>query len=122
MIETIKPETVEMLGVRALPNAPIAQGVSGGYSAGEIKQAFDRLTVHVIEQFNLLINAIHSSGNASIMAEMPTGLNENHTLAQLISDIRNGNLSAYLTVNNNSLAEEIAEIRAKITALEEEKL
>ena len=119
MIEKIKPETVETLGVRALPTTPTAQGNSGGYSSAEVKQAFDRLTVHVIEKYNLLIDAIHAKGSASVMAEMPTGLSEGHTLQQLIEDITCGNLAAYLTVGERSLIEEIAELRARITALEE---
>ena len=120
MIETIKPEIVETLGVRALPNNPTASGTSGGYSATETKEAFDRLTVHVIEQYNRLIEAIHTFGAASIMAEIPTGIDDDHTVNDLIRDITNGNLASYLDIGGRSLAMELADLRTRITDLEAE--
>ena len=119
MIEKIKPQAVELLGVQALPTTPSAQGTAGGYSPTEIKAAFDRLTVHVIEKYNLLVDAIHSSGADSILAEIPSGIRDGHTAAELIEDIKSGNISSYLKVADRSLCEEIAMLRERITRLEE---
>ena len=120
MLEKIKQETVETLGVRALPTSPTAPGaMGGGYSADEMKLAFDRLAVHVIEQYNLLIDTIHRDPDSSVLAEISTGISDGHTLADLVRDITSGNFAAYMTLGNQSILEAISELSAKVRAIEE---
>lgn len=120
MLEIIKPEAVETLGVSSLPTSPTSPSANGsGYSATQMKQAFDRLSVHIIEHYNLLINALHSDPEVSIMAEMLTGISKEHTLSDLIRDITEGDFVYYLKLGNRSIAEEIYALSDRISRLEE---
>ena len=120
LLEKIKPEAVEMLGVSSLPTSPTNPSATGsGYSATQIKQAFDRLSVHIIEHYNRLIDALHSDLDTSILAEIPTGIFEEHTLSDLIRDITSGNIASYLMLGDQSLAEGICTLSERISRLEE---
>jgi hypothetical protein len=120
LLEKIKKETVELLGVSSLPTSPTSPGaIGGGYSAEEMKLAFDRLAIHIIEQYNLLIEAIHSDPSASILGEIPTGISDGHTLRDLMSDITGGDFAVYMKLGNRSILEEMQSLSQRVTALEE---
>lgn len=120
MLEKIKKETVELLGVSSLPTSPTSPGaIGGGYSAEEMKLAFDRLAIHIIEQYNLLIEAIHAEPSASILSEIPTGISDGHTLRDLMSDITGGDFAVYMKLGNRSILEEMQSLSQRVTALEE---
>ena len=122
MLEKIKQETIETLGVCSLPTSPTSPGaVGGGYSAEEMKLAFDRLAIHVIEQYNLLIEAIHAQPPSSILGEIPTGISEGHTLSDLISDITSGDFAVYMRLGTQSILEEMRSLSQRVTALEEKR-
>lgn len=107
---------IAALKVSSLPSRPTAPGSFGGlgYTAGQMKAAFDRLPLYIIERLNDLIDGITRTGDGSFAAAMPTGIKEGHTLRDLIEDIVNGNCSAYLTV--------LGEPLGGILARHEEKL
>ena len=119
MLERIKKETIEALGVSSLPTSPTSSGPMGGYSAEEMKLAFDRLAIHVIEQYNLLIDAIHSDTSSSILGEIPTGIWDGQTLRDLMNDLTGGEFAVYMKVGNRSVLEEIQSLSHRIGALEE---
>ena len=68
-----------------------------------MKEAFDRLPLYIVERFNSLIEDILSLGDDSLIASIPTGIEEGHTLCDLIEDIKSGHLAEYLSIGENSL-------------------
>lgn len=121
MIEKITQEKANALCVSSLPTRPTAPASAGGagYSSVEMKNAFDALTLHVIEKYNLLIDAIREVGEGSIASEIPTAIRENHTLKDLFWDVLNGNFASYLAVGDKTLAVELSEIRELLNEIKE---
>ncbi len=95
------------------PTAPAAFG-GGGYTPSELKAAFDRLPLFIIERFNALIEDILSCGEGSLADAIGTGISEGHTLASLFSDIVSGDFAAYLNVGGESLASALARINERL--------
>lgn len=102
--------------VSALPTRPTAPAAFGGkgYTASELKAAFDRLPLYIIERFNALIDDINGDGGGDISDAIKTGINEGHTLKAFFSDIENGALLDYMAGPSGTLAEYLAAIRADI--------
>lgn len=121
MVEKITQEKVKELCISSLPTRPNAPASSGGagYSSSDMKEAFDALTLFVIEKFNELIDAIRETGENSLSGAMPTGILEDHTLAVMFEDVKNGNLASYLTVGESSLATALAEINSTLDKIKE---
>ena len=107
----------EPISVSALPTRPNAPTAFGGlgYTSAELRAAFDRVPHLIIERFNALLDDI---SDGALCAEIKTGIREEHTLAQLFEDIKNGNLGAYLAVNGVSLLSKLLDIETRLTALE----
>ena len=118
LTEEISDLTVSSLPTR--PTSPIALG-GRGYSSAEMKQAFDKLPLFIIERLNSLIDDIKSEGGGSVADAIPTGICEEHSLKDLFADVKNGNLSSYLNVLGKTLAVHIAEILERLKRLEEER-
>ena len=91
--------------VASLPTHPTSPTSFGGrgYTATEMKEAFDRLPLLIAERYNLLIEDATSLGEGSLADSIPTGLSEEHTLSDLFSDVENGNLASYVKVGNSTL-------------------
>ena len=98
---------IEDIKVSSLPSRPTAPASFGGrgYTAAQMKAAFDRLPLFIIERFNSLIEDICSEGEGSLAADIPTGISDSHTLSDLFADILNGNMAGYLTLGEESLSE-----------------
>ena len=107
---------IKIASMPTSPTNPITYGGSG-YGANQIKSAFDKVSIVIIDHLNALIEDISAAPEESISAAMQTGIEDGHTLADLFADIQNGNASAYLTVNGKSLATELYEIKEAIRAL-----
>ena len=119
MIEKITQEKVQELCVASLPtrpNAPANLG-GGGLSSTEIKNAFDALTLYVIEKYNALIDAIGSVGEGSLASKVKTGISEEHTLENMFEDLKTGDFASYLMVGENTLAAEIAKIYVSLNQI-----
>lgn len=103
-------EDIAPLRVSSLPSRPTAPSAFGGrgYTATQMKEAFDRLPLFLVEKFNALLDDIRASGADSLCASIPTGLNPTHTLNDLLGDIRNGNFAGYLSVGEESLLSALA--------------
>jgi hypothetical protein len=95
--------------VASLPTRPTAPTSYGGkgYSATEMKAAFDRLPLLIIERFNSLLDDLTASGEGSLIEEILTGIKEGHTLAKLFSDIKDGSFSDYLMAGDMTLMQTI---------------
>ncbi len=108
---------IEGLKVASLPTNPTAHTSYGGlgYNANQMKAAFDALPLFIIERFNSLINDIkNSSPQASISADIKTGIYQAPNLATLFADIISGAFASYLMVGEYSLANQIAMLKSDI--------
>ncbi len=114
--DDIKSNCISSL--KSNPMAPKERG-GNGLTPKEMREAFDKLPLLIIERFNLLIDAICAIGENSAAAMIPTGIKDEHTLSELFGDIRSGDLAAYLTVSGKSLAMQICELRERLEKLEE---
>ena len=121
MIEKISEEKAKELCVSSLPTRPTAPTSYGGagFSTAEMKNAFDALTLYVIEKYNQLVDAIRTVGDGSLASEVLTGISDGHTLEKLFSDVQNGDFASYLAVGERTLATEIAEIRTVLDQVKE---
>ena len=98
---------IKDLKIASLPSRPTAPAAFGGrgYTSAEMKAAFDRLSLFIIERFNMLLDDIASVGDGSIAAEIPTGIDNGHTLADFFSDLTSGELPFYLSMGEETLFE-----------------
>lgn len=78
----ITESEINSLKVASLPTRPTAPTAFGGkgYTATEMKEAFDKLPLRIIESFNMLIDEVE---NGSLARE----LSECEPFASLISDV-----------------------------------
>ena len=118
--QKILTEEIRDLTVASLPTRPTASEELGGrgYSAGEMKAAFDKLPLFIIERLNSLIDDIQASGEGSVSDAIKTDIYEGHTLKALFTDITSGALSGYLTVLDSPLSTHIAEIIKRLSEIE----
>lgn len=102
--------------VAALPDRPCADKEYGGsgFTAQEMKAAFDKLPLLAIERINSLIDDITKEGEGKIGDSIKTGVRQGHTLDDFFLDLMNGSLASYLAVGNVSLAEKIAQLEGEI--------
>jgi hypothetical protein len=107
------------LKISSLPTRPCAPTSFGGrgYTSVEMKAAFDKLPLFIVERYNALLDDIFGEGLDSIAREIKTGIAEGHTLCELCSDLADGSAAAYITVLGESLAEWAASVNAEIAEL-----
>ena len=116
----ITDEEARELSVSSLPTRPTAPKAFGGrgYTASDMKGAFDKLPFLIVTRFNSLLDDITAKGAGSLAAAIPTGIDEEHTLLDLFIDLESGAAATYITVHGNSLAEKIAFFEERIRVLE----
>lgn len=106
--------------ISSLPTRPTANINYGGegYSATEMKAAFDKLPLLLAERYNALFDDIFAERDMSISPGMLTGIYQGHTLGDMFYEITSGDFAAYLIVGDgNSLASELYEIKEAIRKL-----
>ncbi len=105
--------------VASLPTRPTLPSAFGGkgYTAEQVKEAFDKLPLYIIEKFNELIDDIKGTEGGTIADAMLTGIMDGHTLLSLFEDIKTGAFSAYLTVPDGNLAEYLLKLRRDIDTI-----
>lgn len=116
----ITQNEIRSLKVSSLPTRPTAPAHLGGrgYTAEEMKAAFDRLPIYIIERFNQLIEDIYAVGEESLAGAIKTGILEGQSLSTLFCDLKSGKALSYIGAGDSTLAEELASIRARLTKLE----
>jgi len=107
------------LRISALPSRPTASSAFGGkgYTATQLKEAFDRIPLLLIERFNRLLSDIGGTGQGSLAAEIPTGLESGHTLQSFFDDVKSGTLATYLSVDGISLAAALDSLEQSLAQL-----
>lgn len=115
----ITNEEIDKLKVSSLPTRPTAPAAFGGrgYTAKEMKEAFDRLPLLIIERLNALINSISQVGADCLASMIPTGIIEHHTLQDLFSDILEGNILSYMYLGDVPFINHITALRADVDKL-----
>lgn len=110
---------ISKLKVASLPSRPTAPKSFGGsgFTASEMKAAFDRLPLYIISRFNELIEDLTREGDEGVLGAIPSGIREEHTLADMLSDVVSGAFASYLQVLGSSLTETVSELREKIRLL-----
>lgn len=111
----ITDNEIKDLLVSSLPTRPTADPLNGGvgYSAQNMKRAFDLLPLFIINRLNQLIDDAGRLGSGSLASEIPTGIADGHTLTSLFEDIENGNLASYVKINGESLSTVIARLEKR---------
>ncbi len=111
---------IASLKIASLPSRPTAPVTFGGrgYTAGQMKAAFDALPLYIIERLNALIAEFESEDFSSVLLDVPSGIREGHTIANLISDIKDGTFAQYFTVQDRTLAGALENFALRIGALE----
>ena len=101
----ITESEIGSLKVASLPTRPTAPAAYGGrgYTAGDMKAAFDKLPLFIISRFNALLDDISSDDENSLASAIPTSIKDGHTLSELFSDITSGALAEYLMLDGEKL-------------------
>ena len=107
------------LRVASLPTRPTAPAALGGkgYTAKEMKEAFDRLPELAIERINDLIDDV---GSGELAKSLATGITAAPTLAKLLSDLESGSLASYMGVFGTTLAAYLSKLREDVDEIKEE--
>lgn len=116
----ISQNEIASLKISSLPSRPTAPVSFGGrgFTATEMKAAFDALPLLIAERLNALIDELGGEGFEALVKAIPSGIEDGHTLDLLLADIRGGNFSEYLSVEGQTLPDVLAAIRARIETLE----
>ncbi|MBO7304223.1 MAG: hypothetical protein J6V09_03290 [Clostridia bacterium] len=112
----INKEEISDICVSALPNRPTSPLAMGGkgYSATEVKAAFDKLPLYIVDKYNDLIEDVFADGDDSICAAIPTGILSGQSLADLLSDIKGGEICSYFPAPVGSLGEYLLALRQDV--------
>ena len=119
-IEPISESEISALRISSLPTRPTAPTAFGGrgYTASEMKAAFDMLPLFIIERLNALISYIKADPEqSSVAGDILTGLSEGHTLYDLFGEIRDGTLGDRLSVLGEALPVAISDIKLGLVEL-----
>ena len=105
MIKQILEGDIADMKISSLPTRPTAPTSFGGrgFTSNDMKAAFDRLPLHIVEKVNEIIEAINTTGDGSLASEIYTEIFSGHTLTDLFRDVRSGELAHYLRVGEDSL-------------------
>ncbi len=114
--QKITDEEIEQLKISNLPNRPTAPEEYGGagYSAKEMKEAFDRLPLYVMEKYNDLVDDITAEGEDSVSNAIKIGLGEDITLRDFIDWFSDGRILSYIPAGGETLALYLASIRKDV--------
>ena len=114
--EKITEPEISELKVSSLPTRPTSPTAYGGrgYTSNDMKAAFDRLPLFIIERLNSLIEDISAEGEESVATNIKTGIKGGHSLALLFADILSGAFCEYLTVGGESFSSWKARVDAKL--------
>ena len=115
----IEEREVRELKVSSLPTRPTAREAFGGrgFSAGDMKAAFDRFPEYILAKLNLLIEDLLRQGEDSYVGSYKANENDNFNLQQVMEGITSGELADRIYVQGQSLASKIWELEYEIEEL-----
>ena len=106
-------EEMAPLRIASLPTRPTAPTAFGGkgYTASEMKAAFDRLPMLIAERLNALICDIES-GEITKLIKSP--LSEPDTLHELLASFEDGSILGYINFRGETLLSYLEGIREDV--------
>ena len=106
--------------ISSLPSRPTAPPAFGGkgYGASEMKEAFDKLPLYIIERYNELLSDVTDLGENSLAGAIPTGIKDGQKLNNLFEDLASGELATYFGFLGKSLLSHVIGIYAALDALD----
>lgn len=107
--------------ISALPTRPTAPAEFGGYgyTSHQMKEAFDKLPLYIMDRLNTLIDDIKGDNGGSVTDAIKTDIYDGHTLKQMLSDIVSGEFAAYLTVPSGTLSQYLLKLREDVDKIAE---
>lgn len=107
--------------VASLPTRPTAPAAFGGkgYTATELKAAFDSLPLFLVEKYNELISDICGEDGGCVTDTIKTGITDTQTLADFFSDVLSGNFITYLAAPSGSLSDYLLKLRSDVDKIAE---
>lgn len=118
----INESEIANLKVSSLPTRPTMPSQYGGkgYTASDMKAAFDLLPLFIIEKFNTLIEDIEAEGEESVAAKINTGIGQIENLYELFRSIESGTLLEVARLRDGeSVAYAIAEIKDELAKIKQ---
>ena len=111
----ITEEEISDILISSLPTRPTAPGSFGGrgYTAKDMKSAFDRLPLYIISRFNSLLSDVARTGEGSLVYEIPTGISDAKTLGELLESITDGGFASLLSLGAETLAERMERLAVR---------
>ncbi|MBR7116659.1 MAG: methyl-accepting chemotaxis protein [Clostridia bacterium] len=118
-VTKINEADIRSLRVASLPSRPTAPTSFGGagYTARQMKEAFDKLPLFIISRFNALLDDLCRSDGEGVDGAIPSGIRDGHSLRNLLEDIRSGAFSDYLNVLGKTLSETVLDIKSAIASV-----
>lgn len=99
---------LKIASLPARPTAPTAYG-GKGYTAKEMREAFDKLSLLIIERYNMLIDDIQAEGEDSIANSIQLG--SGISLMQFVLAFAEGSALAYIPMGDISLYQYLLRMR-----------
>ena len=117
----ITNEEIEACKIANLPTRPTSPEEFGGrgYSAAQLKAAFDALPLLICERLNGLIDDLTGGSNSTLNASLKTGITEEHTLEDFFQDLTSGEAASYITVLGKTLNDTVVSIEESIAQIRE---
>ena len=106
----------EPLLIASLPTRPTSPSAFGGkgYTATEMKEAFDKLPLLIIERLNNLLDDVESG---AVCDAIPTGITGAPMLADLIQAFTSGALASIIAYRDTTLTAFLEALRADVDRL-----
>jgi hypothetical protein len=113
-VSEINERLIENLPTR--PNAPTSMG-GKGYSAKELKAAFDSLPRLIAERYNELIDDLTNPEGSEIINGVKTGPSETDTLGAFLESVKNGSFLENVMLDGEVLIYYLRSLRSELEAL-----
>lgn len=113
---TITNEEIEALKVASLPNRPTAPEEYGGhgFTAKEMKEAFDRLPLYLVDRLNDLIDDIETESSDSILRSVKLGVGNGMTLYDFLLLFETGQILSIIPMGDENLSFYLVRLRRDV--------
>ena len=113
---TITNEEIEALKVASLPNRPTAPEEYGGhgFTAKEMKEAFDRLPLYLVDRLNDLIDAIETERSDSVLRSIKLGVGNGMTLYDFLLLFETGQILSIIPMGDENLSFYLVRLRRDV--------
>ena len=119
--QKISPDEIADIKVSSLPTRPNAPTSLGGvgFTASQMKEAFDALPIFIIDRLNLLIDDIRGVDGGNISDVVKSGIKDGHTLENFFEDIKDGTALSYIQCFGSTLGSYLEKLRTDINTIAE---